>query len=207
MTSPIRVFLADDHAMVRAGLRMVFGATPDVVVVGEAGDGWSVVRELAREDLGVDVLVLDLSLPRLNGIEVLERVLQARPGLAVLALSMYPEEHFARTLVASGAAGYLSKSGSEADLVDAVRTVAAGRVFLSRAAALARSDRPHHRLTARELQVFLLLVTGRSVTDIAAELDLGQSTVSTHVARIRGKLDVAGVAEMVSYAHREGLID
>lgn len=204
----IRVFLADDHAVVRAGVRHLLTAERDIAVVGEAGDGRRAVQALEDPAFAVDVLVLDLSLPRLNGLEVLERARALRPKLAVLVLSMYPEEQYARRILAAGAAGYLPKSSSE-EIVDAVRAVAAGRLWVSRGVGLAGADAraPHETFTPREAQVFLLVVSGSAVSDIAAELDLGVSTVSTHLGKIKAKLGVETVAEIVTYAHRVGLVD
>lgn len=204
----IRVFLADDHAVVRAGVRHLLTAERDITVVGEAGDGRRAVQALEDLTLGVDVLVLDISLPRLNGLEVLERVRGLRPQLAVLMLSMYPEEQYARRVLAAGASGYLPKSSSE-EVVDAVRTVAAGRLWVSRGVSVAAPDgrAPHETFTPRETQVFMLVVTGNAVSDIAAELDLGVSTVSTHLGKVKAKLGVETVAEVVTYAHRVGLVD
>lgn len=204
----IRVFLADDHALFRSGVKLMLSSAGDIQVVGEAGDGRAVLRALEQEELKVDVLILDLSMPRLNGLETLDHVRVARPALPVLVVSMHSEELYARRVIAAGGAGYLSKGQSERDLVDAVRTVAAGRVFLSRSQSGASTERrPHQELSARELQIFMLLISGSPVTDIAAELDLSMSTVSTYIGRMRTKLGVQSVAEIVSYAHREGLID
>lgn len=204
----IRVYLADDHALFRAGVKMVLAAAGDIEVVGEAGDGRAVLRALGSAELAVDVLLLDLSMPRLNGLETLDQVRVLRPGLGVLVVSMHAEDLYARRVMAAGGAGYLSKGQTERDLVDAVRTVAAGRVFLSRThTSSTQGKRPHEDLSAREVQIFMLLITGNSVTDIAAELDLSMSTVSTYVGRMRAKLGVDSVAEIVSYAHREGLLD
>lgn len=206
----IRVFIADDHSIVRAGIRHILGLAPDIQVVGEAADGLRVIEQIARAEMPLDVLILDLSLPGLHGLEVLRRALQVRPGLAVLILSMYAEEQYARRVVDAGAAGFLSKDRSDVDLLDAVRAVAQGRVFLSRSASQrvgAAAKAPHETLTAREVQVFMLLIEGRAVGEIAVELGLGISTVSTHLGKIRTKLGVQTIAEIVSYAHRAGLCD
>lgn len=201
----IRVFLADDHAVVRAGVRHVLLAEGGFDVVGEADDGRAVVRAMEDPSLRVDVLVLDLSLPRLHGSEVLRLVLDARPKLAVLVLSMYPEEHYASRLLAAGAAGYLPKSSSE-QVADAVRAVAKGRTWVSRSVGLVTDTRaPHQTLTPRETMVFLRVIGGSSVSDIAADLDLGMSTVSTHLGRIKAKLGVETLGGIVAYAHRVGL--
>lgn len=203
----IRVYLVDDHALFRAGVKMVLSAAGDIQVVGETGDGRAALRALQQPELAVDVLVLDLSMPTLNGLETLDRVRVLRPTLGVLVVSMHPEELYGRRVIAAGGAGYLSKAQTERDLVDAIRAVAGGRVFLSRTYASSGASRPHQELSARETQIFMLLVTGRTVSEIAAELDLGMSTVSTYIGRMRTKLGVESVAQIVAYAHREGLID
>lgn len=208
----IRVFLADDHAVVLAGLRQLISATDDMRVVGTAADGRQVLL-LAEAGGEWDVLVLDLSLPRVSGMEVLRRLRSLRPTLPIVILSMYPEDQYAIRLMREGAAAYLSKERPPEDLLAAVRRVAAGGTYLTASqAAQIVSQReegerpPHARLSAREHQVFVLIINGRVVSDIAAELNLSPSTVSTHLARIREKLGVRSVADIVSYAHRAGLI-
>lgn len=202
-----RVYLIDDHALVRAGMAHLLNQEADLEVVGQASGGWQALHELESRIQSVDVVVLDLSMPTLNGTEVLRRLLAMRASLAVLVVSMYAETEFGPPLLEAGAAGYLCKDQTDQDLVLAVRTVASGRTFYARPPDRRKQlQAPHQTLTARELQVFLLLVEGRPVTDIAAELDLGVSTVSTYIGKIRLKLGVDGVAQIVHYAYRHGLI-
>lgn len=208
----IRVFLADDHAVVRAGLERIILAAGDMTVVGTAKDGRQVLQA-AEAGAAWDVLVLDLSLPRVSGIEVLRRLRSLRPSLPILILSMYSEEHYAIRLMREGAAAYLSKERPPEDLIAAVRRLASGEIYLtaSQAAQIVQvpgeAERPpHHRLSAREHQIFVLIVNGRTVSAIAAELDLSVSTVSTHLAHIKEKLGAQSIADIVSYAHRMGLI-
>lgn len=208
----IRVFIADDHAIVRRGLRDVIGSVDDMTVAGEAEDGRAVLEVCAQPDF--DVLVLDLSLPRVNGTEVLRRVKSIQPNLPVVVLSMYPEDQYALRLVREGAAAYLSKERSPDELLHAIREAAGGRRYLTQEVAniavqaLVSGERAKHEtLTAREYQIFTLLFQGNSVSDIAAELDLTSSTVSNHVAAIRTKLGVRTIAEVVRYAVRAGLCD
>jgi DNA-binding NarL/FixJ family response regulator len=201
----IRVVVADDHAIVRSGLRALCLAAGDIDVVAEAADGRAALRLLEDPALVIDVLILDLSLPRLNGMEVLERARQLRPSLQVLILSMHPEAQYASRLLKAGAAAYLAKDRSDQELVATVRALAGTAPLPTPpAAGLAQ---PHDALTAREMQVFLMLIAGQSVTDIAVELDLTPSTVSTHLGKVKAKLGVETVPQIVSYAHRVGLVD
>ena len=183
----IRIFIADDHAIVRHGLRQLIDAQSDMRVVGEASDGRQVLLAEGKEQW--DILLLDLSLPRVNGIEVLRRLPSELPKLRVVALSMYPEDQYAVRLLEAGAAAYLSKEQPPEQLLAALRKVAAGGAFVSSAISeqLRRGERkksvwPHDNLSAREYQIFTLLLGGRTVTEVAAELNLSASTVSNHLA-------------------------
>jgi DNA-binding NarL/FixJ family response regulator len=195
-----RVFIADDHAIMRCGIKQVLRDLGGFDVVGEADDGRKV---LSAPDIDRwDVLVLDLSLPKVNGPEVLRRLKARRPELPIVVLSMYPEEQYARRLLAAGAAAYLSKERPPADLVAAVRAAARGERQPTAEAATA----PHASLTKREHQILMLLVEGHAVADIAAELDVHSCTVSNHLAKIRQKLGVGSVAEIVRHALSAGLV-
>lgn len=205
----IKVFLVDDHGLIRFGMRELLERSEDVEVVGEAEDGWAALHALVDQEQEVDVVILDLSMPRLSGTELLRRLLDARPGLRVLVVSMYSEEQFGRAVVSLGAAGYLTKDRADRHLLQAVRTVARGRLFITRDTAVGLHEgdgAPHHHLAAREIQVFMLLAEGRQVGDIAAELGVGVSTISTYVGRIRTKLGVDSIAGIVRYAFLHGLI-
>jgi DNA-binding NarL/FixJ family response regulator len=207
----IRVFLADDHAILRQGLRRLLREAADIEVVGECADGRQVLQ--AMEQTACDVLILDLSLPRVSGIEVLRRLQVSRPALRILVLSMYAEEQYALRMLREGAAGYVSKDRPSEELLRAIRQVASGQTYRSpELAASVRAgeadpERPvHESLSAREYQVFDLLAQGRGVSDIAAELNLSKSTVSTYVQHIKGKLNVHTVGEIVRYAHQAGIV-
>lgn len=207
----IRVYLADDHAILRQGLRKLLREASDIEVVGECADGRQAL--LAMEQIECDVLILDLSLPRVSGIEVLRRLQGSRPALRILVLSMYGEEQYALRMLREGAAGYVSKDRPSEELLCAIRRVAAGHTYRSaELAAAVRSgsadpERPvHESLSAREYQVFDLLAQGRGVTDIAAELNLSKSTVSTYVQHIKGKLNVHTIGEIIRYAHQAGIV-
>lgn len=202
MNSPsIRVFLADDHPIVRTGIRALLSLADDIEIVGEVTDGLQVLNAAADPGWAVDVLVLDISLPRLNGIEVLRRLVASHPDLPVLFLSMYAEDQYARRLLDLGAAGYVSKDRSEDELIAAIRAVARGGVYISRRAARAPAA-DATQLTPRQHQIFTLLVEGRAVSDIAAQLDLAVSTVSTHVGKVKQAFGVRTIGELVAHAHR-----
>lgn len=201
----IRVFVADDHAIVRAGIRQVIEATGDMVIAGEASNGRQVLD--AAESADWDVLLLDLSLPRVNGPEVLRRVRERCPGLPVVVLSMYPEVHYAPSLLAAGAFAYVSKEQPITELVDVLRSAALGkpRRHVQRRV-VTEATSPHDTLTAREHQVFMLMIQGSAIAEIAAELNLNHSTISTHAAHVRDKLSARTLADVIHYAHRHGLI-
>lgn len=197
-----RVAIADDHGIVRQGLASLVRASSDLTLVAEAMDGWQALALLDAHV--VDVLVLDINLPRLSGIEVFQRAQAQHPTVRVLFLSLQPEDHHAARLVRDGAAGYLSKDRAPEEVLTAIRTIAAGGRVIPPEPAIAKA--PHEQLSAREHQVFMLLVHGRGVTDIAAELGLSVSTISTYVGKIREKLGVPNVGAIVAYAHRAGLV-
>jgi two-component system invasion response regulator UvrY len=206
----IRVFVADDHAIVRDGLKRLITETPGLVVAGEAAKGREVLQRAANEQW--DVLLLDLSFEDIGGLEVLRRLRTLVPGLQVIVLSMFSEEQYAVRVLRLGAAGYLSKGRSSSELVDAIRTAARGRRYITAAVADALVEAgaggggaPHESLTAREHDVFMLIAQGRAPGDIAAELFLSPSTVSSHLAHIREKLGVRTNGEIVQYVFRAGL--
>ncbi len=192
--------------MLRGGVRRLLEAEGGSCVVGEAADGWRALSMLEDPALEVDVVVLDLSMPGLNGLETLARLRKLRPSLPVLVVSMHSEEQYAHRVLAAGAAGYVSKSRTETELLEGIRAVAAGRVFTQRAH-LGPAAGPEASLTPREHMLFTLLVGGSTVSEIAAELNLSKSTVSTHLGRVKAKLGVDSLAGLVAYAHRTGLID
>jgi DNA-binding NarL/FixJ family response regulator len=207
----IKVFIADDHAIVRHGLAQLVNGSGDMTVVGEASDGRQLL--MAAEARGWDVLVLDLSLPKVNGHEVLRRLHQGWPELAVLVLSAYPEDQFAERMLRDGAAAYLNKDRPADEVLVAIRRIASGRRYVTASLAEkvlqapSRGRAPHETLTAREHQVFTLVVQGQTVTEIAAELDISASTVSNHLGKVKEKLNVHSITEIVRYAHSAGLID
>ncbi|MDR1350333.1 MAG: response regulator transcription factor [Zoogloeaceae bacterium] len=209
----IRTLIADDHGILRAGLKHILHETNDIVVEGEAGDGSETLAKIRSGHW--DVLVLDLSMPGRSGIELIKQIKAEYPRLAILVLSMYKEDIYAVRALKSGASGYLCKDNAEGQLVDAIRQVAGGRLFISPSVAERftrdtlsggiADESPHTRLSDREYQIFLSLVKGNSVTAIAQQLNLSVKTVSTHKTNVLGKMGMTSTAELVSYAVRRGL--
>ena len=200
----IRVLLADDHALVREGLKQLLAATADLRVEAEAANGDEALALAKANDY--DLAVLDMSMPGLAGIELIKRLRAEKPRLRLLVLSMHGEAQYAARALKAGAAGYVTKDSASAQLVSAIRKVAAGGVHIGEAAAAQligapRSDAaPHTRLSNREFEVFRLLVAGRGPTEIAGTLHLSVKTVSTHKTRIFEKMGVESVADLVRYA-------
>jgi DNA-binding NarL/FixJ family response regulator len=209
----IRVVLADDHTIVRAGLKEILADTEDIVVVGEASNGHEVMARV--RELDFDVLVQDLSMPGRSGIEVIRQVKAEKPRLRVLVLSMHSEEQYAVRALKAGASGYLTKESAADQMVMAIRRVAGGGAFVSPETAerlalglnAAADASSHTLLSDREYQVFRMIVAGKSLTAIADELSLSVKTVSTHKTRIMQKMGIANQAELIRYALKHGLLD
>ena len=207
----IRVILADDHTVLREGLREVLNAQSDIAVVGEASDGRKTVS--LAEELRPDVIVMDVGMRGLNGIEATRRIRARYPEVRVLGLSMHSRARYVLDMLAAGASGYLLKIAASVELCRAVRAVSQGRVYLC--AGVARymerlpsdADRgaPSQTLGAREREVVQLLAEGHSSVSIARELHISPNTVESHRRNIMRKLDLHGVAELTRYAIREGL--
>lgn len=209
----IRVVLADDHRMVRAGLKEILADTGDIEVVGEATNGHETMVRV--RELPFDVLVLDMSMPGRSGIDLIRQVKGEKPGLRILVLSMHSEEQYAVRALKAGAAGYLTKESAADELVAAIRRIASGGAYVSPETAQrlalgldAFGERPpHESLSDREMQVFQMIAEGKSVTDIADALTLSVKTVSTHKTRIMQKLNVHNQTELIRYAIRHKLVD
>lgn len=211
-TKPLRVLLGDDHRIVRAGIRQVLADAPEVQVVAEASSGPEVLEQVERLCAALDVVLLDIALPGRDGLDVLQPIKRDWPRLAVLMLSTYPESQYAARAIKLGASGYLNKSADPDDMVAAVRRVAEGGIYLSPAAAQAVAESVAavasgakvgaETLSHREHQVFRLLVTGMSVTQIGAQLGLAPNTVSTYRARVLEKTGTRNDVELALYAQR-----
>ena len=207
----IRVVIADDHTILREGLRQLLGAATDIEVAGEAADGFEVLARVRGLDF--DVLLLDMSMPGKSGIELIKQVKAEKPRLRVLVLSMHEEAQYAVRAIKAGASGYVTKDSAGTQLVTAIRKVANGGAFITAEVAeqlalgaMPDAEQPPHALLSdREYGVFELLVSGHTVTDIAGRLNLSGKTVSTHKARLMEKLGIDNQADLVRYAMKHGV--
>ncbi|MGB7495805.1 MAG: response regulator transcription factor [Candidatus Acidiferrum sp.] len=207
MVNKLKVLLVDDHALVRRGFRRMLEDEPTFQVVGEASDGLEAVE--SAEKLEPDVIVMDCALPQVNGIEASRRILAKRPETAILMLSMHSEDTLVRQALEAGAKGYVLKNAMDLDLVNAIKTVAAGKMMLdpqiTRGGTL-KGERDTG-LTPRELEILQHIVAGKSNKEIANELKLSVNTVSVHRANIMDALGIHKTAELVVYAIRNGLVN
>jgi DNA-binding NarL/FixJ family response regulator len=210
----IRVLVADDHTIVREGLKQILAKSGDLTVAGEAANGNDVLKMVRAQTW--DVLVTDMSMPGRSGIELIKLVKEACPKLPVLVLSMFGEEQYAVRAIRAGASGYLNKESASEQLVAAIRKIASGGVHVSPAVAEAlfnnvrgggSNAQPHEQLSDREFQVLQLIAGGKSVTDIGTALNLSPKTVSTHKTRILEKMNMSNQAELIRYAIEHRLVD
>lgn len=208
-SDPIRVLLVDDHTVVRRGLRLAFDLEPDLRVVGEAANGQEAIAQVAL--LEPDVVVMDLLMPVLNGVEATRAIRRAHPDVEVVALTSVLEDRLVVDVVEAGAAGYMLKETRPDELFEAVRAAARGEVRLDpraqqRLVREMRSESNREALTERELEVLKLLAGGASNKGIAQALDIAEATVKSHVSNLLGKLDMKSRTQAALYALREGLI-
>ncbi|MFK3736295.1 response regulator [Massilia sp. TN1-12] len=209
----IRVFIADDHAIVREGLKQILAEQRDIAVTGEAETGLDAVKLFRKSRC--NVLLLDISLPDRNGIEVLKQIKKEKPELAVLMLSMHREDQYAIRALKAGAAGYLTKQSAPRELVTAIRQVASGQRYVSPVlaqvlAAQVGDDHeaaPHEGLSDREYQTLTMIASGKTVSEIAGELSLSVKTVSEYRSRLLSKMKLKTSAELTHYAIRNQLVD
>ena len=209
----IRVFIADDHAIVREGLKQILAESPDIIVAGEAENGVDAIKLFRKSKC--QVMLLDISMPDRSGIEVLKQLKKEHPELAVLMLSMHREDQYAIRSLKAGAAGYLTKQSAPRELVTAIRQVAAGQKYVS--AQLAQElasaigddhDRPlHDTLSDREYQTLTMIASGKTVSAIAEELSLSVKTISEYRARLLVKMKLKNSAELTHYAIKNQLIE
>jgi DNA-binding NarL/FixJ family response regulator len=209
----IRIVIADDHAIVREGLKRIVSGIPDMQVVGEAADGTQVMQRV--RELDFDIIVQDLSMPGRSGMELIKLVRAEKPKLRILVLSMHQELQYAVRAIKSGASGYLTKESAPAELEQAIRKIAGGGAYvtpevaeqLALGAMPGSTASPHESLSDREFEVFRMLAAGASVTDIATRLKLSVKTVSTHKANLMHKMGLQNASELVRYAIKHGLAD
>ena len=208
----IRIVIADDHTLMREGLKRIFEGNDEITVVGEAIDGFSVISQVRKG--GFDMLLLDLSMPGRSGIDLIRQIRTEAPKLPILVLTMYEEEQYAVRSIRAGAQGYLTKESAGDQLVNAIKKVASGRPYISMEVAeqlalgimTPEKEMPHTQLSDREFEVFNLLASGKSITDIGAQLHLSVKTVSTHKSRILTKMGMHSLAEIVQYAVTQNLL-
>ena len=209
----IRILIADDHAIVREGLKQIVAETSDMLVADEAGSGQEVIDKVGRNDY--DVIVLDISMPGGNGVDVLKQIKSQRHKTSILILSMHSEEQYAVRVLKAGASGYLTKESAPNELIAAIRKVSGGGKYIS--ASLAEklafnleinSEQPRHEnLSDREFQVMCMIASGKTVTDIAEELCLSVKTISTYRARVLEKMRMKNNSELTKYALQNQLVE
>jgi two-component system invasion response regulator UvrY len=208
----IKVFIADDHDVVRQGIKTIISDTSDLCVVGEAENGEDALKQI--RDLEIDVMIMDYDMPKKNGLDALVELKTFRPKLPVIILSVFPEDHYGIRFLKAGASGYLGKSNVTQQLVEAIRRVANGGKYISPTLAdklvsglnKDSDNLPHENLTDREFQVFHLIATGKRLKAIAEDLHLSVNTVSTYRSRILEKMEMENNADMIHYAIKNDLI-
>ncbi|MFC1926127.1 response regulator [Chloroflexota bacterium] len=209
----IRVLVADDHTIVRQGLKQVLEDTPNIVVKGEASNGQEVLDEISKNDY--DVLLLDITMPFKSGLDILEQVKTIKPQLNILVLSMHPEDHYALRVLREGASGYLTKNSATEELIKAIEKVARGENYISstQAEKIAAEIKnvgnkpPHLSLSPREYQVMLMIASGKTATQIANEMMLSVKTISTYKSRILDKMNLKTNSDVTRYALQYHLVD
>lgn len=209
----IRLLIADDHTIMREGLKRILEGATDIDVAGEAVNGFETLAQIRKG--GFDQVLLDLSMPGRNGVDLIRQIRLEAPKLPILVLTMHDEEQYAVRTMHAGAQGYVTKESAGVELVNAIRQVASGRPYITMKVAEqlalnvmpSNSDLPHKRLTERESEIFNLLAQGKSISSIAASLHLSVKTVSTHKANILNKMGLNSISEIVQYALSHNLIE
>lgn len=208
----ITLLIADDHAIFREGLKHILEEHPDIVVADEAANGWEVLDKVWKRDF--DIVLLDISMPGMPAIDVLKRLKAEKPRLPVLILSMYPEDQYAVRFIRAGASGYLTKESAPDELITAIRRITSGRKYITSSLAERLADeiepdagKPlHDTLSDREYEVFRLIASGKTVTEIADALSLSVKTISTYRSRILEKMRMKTNAELMHYVLKHGLL-
>ena len=209
---PIKVLIVDDHTLVREGLKLIIAESPDIVVAGEAGSGQEAMEKVSRNKY--DVVLLDISLPDKNGLHLLKEIKNQRPDLAVVILTMHPEEAHAIRAMKSGASGYLTKKEAPGKLMQTIRRVAKGEKFMTSSlveklllsAEKDSEELPHDTLSEREHEIMCMIVSGKTVSEIAGALSLSVNTINTLRHRILKKMNIKTNAELIRYAIKNQLV-
>lgn len=210
----IQVLIADDHEVVRRGLKQIISETPDIEVAGEAQSGRMVVKEITDNPSKYNVVLLDISMPDMNGLEVLKQIKALQPKMPVLILTMHSEKQYALRTLKAGASGYMTKASAPGELIEAIRKISTGRKHVSPSLGehlavtidTTSTKDTHAALSDRELQVMLLIASGRTVTESAEAMALSVKTVSTYRSRVLDKMDLRNNTEIVQYAIRNNLL-
>ena len=209
----LKILVVDDHPVVRQGLKQIIEKTSDIEVAGEANSGKEAIKAIAHNDY--DLVLLDISMPGNDGIDVLKEIKKLKPSLAVLILTIHPESLFASRMLNAGASGYLTKEKAPNELIEAIRIVANGEKYITSDASMnilsylegEDVQFPHNLLSRRELQIMKMLASGKTVKEISKELVLSEKTVSCHRANILNKMKMKNVIELTRYAIKNCLID
>ena len=209
----IRILIADDHAIIREGLKQIISETPDMTVADEAIDGHEVLSKALKNDY--DVAVLDITMPGRNGLDVLKELKKQKPELPVLVLTIHPEEQYAVRVLKAGASGYLTKESAPEELTAAIRKISEGKKYVTSSLAEklvsdlnVDTEKPlHNALSDREFEVMCMIATGKTVRQIGEELFLSEKTVSTYRSRILEKMGMKNNAELIHYAIKHGLVE
>ena len=208
----IKILIADDHPIVRKGLKQILAETPNIIVAGEANNGAEVLTKVLKNEY--DVVLLDISMPGRDGIDTLKELKDLKPNLPVLVLSIHSEDQYAVRVLRAGAYGYLTKESAPEELISAIRTVSLGRKYISPSVAEKlvfnlnnnAPKQPHEKLSDREYQVMDLIASGKTVKEISEDLSLSVKTISTYRARILEKMKMKNIAELIRYAIKNGLV-
>ena len=209
----IRIIIADDHPIVRAGMKQIISEASDMMVADEASDGHTLLNKIKKENF--DVVILDITMPHMDGLDVLKQLKIEKPKLPVVILSIHPEDQYALRVLKAGASAYVTKTSAPDELINAIRKVFRGGKYISPSIAEKLAfqldanfeEMPHEALSDREYQVLCTLASGKTVTEIADELSLSAKTVSTYRSRILEKMDMKNNAELIHYAVQNKLVD
>jgi two-component system invasion response regulator UvrY len=209
----IRIIIADDHPIVRAGMKQIISEASDMKVADEAGDGRQLLNKIRTEKF--DVVILDITMPHIDGLDVLKQLKIEKPKMPVIILSIHPESQYALRVLKAGASGYVTKTSAPDELINAIRKVNRGGKYISASVAEKLAfqleadfeEMPHEALSDREYQVLCMLASGKTVTEIADELALSVKTVSTYRSRILEKMSMKNNAELIHYAVQNKLVD